>query len=67
MVANFDIFMRLPDGQPVWIKAVDTLQEAQRELVQIKANLPAAYFIFNAANGQLLGEGQAETSMHQTV
>jgi len=67
MVANFDIFMRLPDGQPVWIKAVDTLQEAGRELAQIKAKLPAEYFIFNVASGQLLGEDQIEACSHQTV
>lgn len=67
MVANFDIFMRLPDGQPVWIKAVDTLQEAGRELAEFKAQLPAEYFIFNAANGQLLEQDQVEACSHQTV
>jgi hypothetical protein len=65
MIANFDIFMRLPDGQPVWIKAVDTLEEAGRQLAEIKAKLPAQYFIFNASNGQMFSEAPSELCLHK--
>jgi len=64
MVANFDIFLRLPDGQPVWIKAVDSLEEAGRQLAEIKARLPGEYFIFDASNSQMLTETQSEDCLH---
>jgi hypothetical protein len=54
MTAKFDLFMRLPDGQPIWIKAVERLEDARNELAQIAAHTPGNYFIFNASNGQLV-------------
>jgi hypothetical protein len=65
MIANFDIFMRLPDGQPVWIKAVDTLGEAEHQLAEISAKCPGEYFIFNAGNGQVLAEMQSQLYLHE--
>ncbi len=53
MTASFDIFLRLPDGQPIWIKAVESLREAERQLAEITAKSPGDYFIFNAENGQI--------------
>jgi hypothetical protein len=54
MVAKFDIFMRLPDGQPIWIKAVESLEDAKRLLKQFASNTPGEYFIFDAGNGQVI-------------
>lgn len=54
MKAKFDLFLRLPDGQPVWIKAVENLPDAQSELIRMSTDAPGDYFIFNAANGQLI-------------
>jgi hypothetical protein len=51
---KFDIFMRLPDGQPMWIKAVETFEEAKRQLKQIAATSPGDYFIFDTRNGQVI-------------
>jgi hypothetical protein len=52
MSAKFDIFMRLPDGHPIWIKAVESLEEAKRQLNQLSEQDSGEYFIFNALNGQ---------------
>lgn len=54
MSAKFDIFRRLPDGNPMWIKAVESLEEARRQLLQMSENDPGEYFIFNTLNGQVL-------------
>jgi hypothetical protein len=54
MSAKFDIFRRLPDGQPIWIKAVESLEEARHQLKQIAAISPGDYFIFNTGNGQVI-------------
>ena len=54
MSAKFDIFRRLPDGNPMWIKAVESLEEARRQLTQMSEKDPGEYFIFNTMNGQVL-------------
>ncbi|MGI0084398.1 MAG: hypothetical protein ACREBQ_04885 [Nitrososphaerales archaeon] len=51
MSAKFDIFKKLPDGHPLWVKAVDGLDEAWAQLTRLTANSPGEYFIFNARNG----------------
>jgi hypothetical protein len=50
MSANFDIFMRLPDGHP-WIKAVETLDEARHLLRPLAMSFPEDYFIFDNQSG----------------
>ena len=35
MSPKFDLFMKLSDGQPIWIKAVEGLEEAKGELRQM--------------------------------
>ncbi len=54
MREKFDLFMRLPDGQPIWIKAVESLEVARNQLAQMAASSPGEYFIFNTTNGQLI-------------
>ena len=51
--AKFDIFLRLSDGQPIWIKSVESLEEAEQQLARMAADSPGNYFIFNATNGQV--------------
>ena len=51
MHSTFDIFKRLPDGDPVWITAVQGLQEAKEQVARTAANSPGEYFI------HLQGEG----------
>jgi hypothetical protein len=33
--ATLDIFRKLPNGQPMWIKAVEGFDEAKRELSEL--------------------------------
>jgi hypothetical protein len=54
MREKFDLFLRLPDGQPVWIKAVESMEAARNQLTQMAASAPGEYFIFNTINGQLI-------------
>jgi hypothetical protein len=51
MDAIFDIFEKLPDGDPLWVKAVDGLEEAKNQLARLAANSAAEYFLFNARLG----------------
>lgn len=50
MGAKFDIFKRLPDGNPLWVKAVEGLEEAKAQLARIAANAPGEYFIYSIRN-----------------
>jgi hypothetical protein len=50
MGAKFDIFKKLPDGHPLWVKAVDGLEEARAQLTRLAANSPGEYFIYSLRN-----------------
>jgi hypothetical protein len=51
---KFDLFRRLPDGQPLWVQAVEGLEEAKLQLARlVKAN-PGSYFIFDVATSAII-------------
>jgi hypothetical protein len=50
MSAKFDIFKKLPDGHPLWVKAVDGLEEARAQLARLAASSPGEYFIYSVQN-----------------
>ena len=50
MGAKFDIFKKLPDGNPLWVKAVEGLEEAKAQLARIAATAPGEYFIYSVRN-----------------
>lgn len=54
LIAKFDIFMRLPDGQPIWVEAVESLEEARKQLSDLRENTCGEYFIFNSTSGQVI-------------
>jgi hypothetical protein len=54
MDAKFDIFKRLPDGHPLWVKAVDGLEEAKAQLARLATSAPGDYFIYSAKQGRVL-------------
>jgi hypothetical protein len=51
MDSTFDVFKRLPDGDPLWIAAVQGLQAAKERMAHAAAISPGEYFI------HLQGEG----------
>jgi hypothetical protein len=54
MDAKFDIFKRLPDGHPIWVKAVDGLEEAKNQLARLAVRSPGEYFIYSARYGGIV-------------
>jgi len=54
MNAKFDIFRKLPDGQPIWVKAVEGLEEARRQLAEMATIAPGDYFIYDTRYGCVL-------------
>jgi hypothetical protein len=54
MGAKFDIFKRLPDGHPLWVKAVEGLEEAKAQLARLAASAPGEYFIYSVRNARIV-------------
>jgi hypothetical protein len=54
MDEKFDIFRKLPDGQPIWLRAVDGLSQAKKELSEIARREPGDYFLYNSPTGQII-------------
>lgn len=54
MGAKFDIFKRLPDGHPLWVKAVEGLEEAKAQLARLAATSPGEYFIYSVRNARVI-------------
>jgi hypothetical protein len=54
MGAKLDIFKKLPDGHPLWVKAVDGLEEARAQLACLAASSPGEYFIYSLQNSSVV-------------
>jgi hypothetical protein len=54
MGAKFDIFKKLPDGYPLWVKAVDGLEEAKAQLARLIESSPGEYFIYSVKNRSVI-------------
>jgi hypothetical protein len=62
MGAKFDIFKKLPDGNPLWVKAVEGLEEAKAQLARIAATAPGEYFIYSVRNACVVHAKMARQS-----
>jgi hypothetical protein len=51
MSTKFDIFVNPRDGSPLWIKSVDTLEEAEACLTHVALVSPGEYFIYSERQG----------------
>jgi hypothetical protein len=47
MTSIFDIFATLPNGRPLWIGAVEGLDEARNRLRELAESRPGEYFIYS--------------------
>jgi hypothetical protein len=59
MGAEFDIFKRLPDGHPLWVKAVEGLEEARAQLARLAASSRDEYFIYSVKNACIVQAREA--------
>jgi hypothetical protein len=47
----FDIFIRLPDGHPVWMEAIENFEQARKRLRQVARNAVGDCFIYSEKKG----------------
>jgi hypothetical protein len=54
MDLGYDIFRKLDDGAPLWIRQVSDLNEAKKILETLVRSSPGEYFIRDAAAGAIV-------------
>lgn len=52
--AMYDIFMRFSDGTPVWLEAIEGLDQAKRRLASLARTSDAEYFIYSEKSGGIV-------------
>jgi len=56
MTRIVDIFAKLPDGSPMWIEAVEGIENARARIRELNQIAPRNYFLFLEQNGKVLRE-----------
>jgi len=51
---KLDIFRKLPDGQLLWVKAVEGLEEAKSQLSRLATVNPGDYMIYDTQLGCMI-------------
>ena len=62
MKHKLDIFRSLPDGQCLWIRAVENLEEAKSQLLNLAQREPGDYFVFDTSCGRRIAAALATPS-----
>jgi hypothetical protein len=56
MEQKLDIFVRLPDGKPLWVESVVGYDKAKLALERLIQSTPGDYFLFNAKTGEIVND-----------
>jgi hypothetical protein len=51
---TYDIFRRLPDGGPIWIEAVQSLECARDRLTSLLETQPGDYFVYDLFHNKIV-------------
>jgi hypothetical protein len=51
---TFDIFVGAPEGNGLWVEAVEGLSNAHQRMRQIAAQKPGKYFLFSRSSKSIL-------------
>ncbi len=58
MSLAYDLFERLPDGQPMWVKAVASIEDARTLIMKLVVSRGAAtkdFFVYDVKRGAVVG------------
>jgi hypothetical protein len=63
MIAQpYDIFRRGASGDPVWVEAVCDLETAKTRIIELSAENPGQYVVFNQRSGRMVSSGTVVAS-----
>ena len=60
MSCKFDVFRRDLTGHPIWMVAVEGLEEAKERMNRFAEDSPGQYFIYSEERGIVLNATDAE-------
>jgi hypothetical protein len=63
MKCKVDIFKKLPGGKMVWVRAVDSLDEARVQLRRLEYINPGEYFIYDNRFGGVVPSLDSEPAI----
>ena len=58
----YDIFKRDDRGTPVWVEAAVDLENAKSRILELSAEAPGQYVVFNQATGRMVATGTVVAS-----
>ena len=58
---SYDIFRRETTGE-VWVEAVQDLETAKSRIIELSAETPGQYVVFNQRSGRMVGSGTVVAS-----
>jgi hypothetical protein len=63
MIAQpYDIFRRGATGDHVWVEAVRDLETAKSRIIELSAETPGQYVVFNQRSGRMVSSGTVVAS-----
>jgi hypothetical protein len=54
MTVTYDIFRKLPAGEPVWVEAVQGLEDAKSRLSELVTVRPGDYYIYDLGRERIV-------------
>jgi hypothetical protein len=65
---TYDIYKEYPRASPVWVEAVQGVQDAVKRMAKVSANDPSSdYFLYCSETGRVLGRLRRCTKSHAGV
>ncbi|MFY9688788.1 MAG: hypothetical protein WA369_05340 [Candidatus Acidiferrales bacterium] len=59
MVVTYDIFRKLPAGDPVWVEAVRGLEDAKSRVQELVSARPGDYYIYDLGCERIIAVASA--------
>jgi hypothetical protein len=67
MLRVFDIFREFPEGGPIWVEAVQGLENAKSRLDELTRTDRGDYFLFDPASAKIIAVAPTMIALHPTV
>jgi hypothetical protein len=50
----YDIFKKMPGNSPIWVEAVEGLEQVRKRLGQLPSALPGEYLVYDPASQKFI-------------
>ena len=56
MSTTYDIFKGVPGSEPIWVEAVQGLENARMRLLKLYESCPGDYFVFDPMSAKIIAK-----------